>query len=548
MRRQKHLKNANKSQVILCVMLYLVLSYFFLYRQLIYNTLISNWDLQFHINRVVGLSNVWVSPINFISFSSIGTPVNIFYGWLTLYPVYIFYSLSNNMIFSYNLYLYLLTFITFLAAHFSFYSINKNNLQSITFSVTYTFGMYRAVCVFYRGAIGEVIGLAIYPLLFLVVYKILIENKNNWISLSLLFSLLLYSHIISSLIAIIFIVIFYCITMFSKSEHKIEITKTMIKAGFSSFLLSAAFLIPMIEQYIYKKINPPLEVNLKDRSLPIFNLVKGSFSLDLLSYSIGLIPICFIIYLLFYFRKMNITDRCIYIVSIVSLFLVTDLFPWQFLQRTPFNIIQFPWRLLGIATLLSCYLGSKYIFLQLNSALFKNIVLTLLILFSVFTNYTSINNLLNNSDSIFKNSPTLNNEAINNLKTNMFTFDYAPEGYEHYVDQLKNHEVRIDNAPVEYNKNINASGYIFELSANEGQLIYLPIFNYKGLHLTLNDKVIEIYDQTNVLVNVKASSGTNIIKVSYKYTQFAKFSFLVTIFWLVSLLFFKVKKSEIEAS
>lgn len=547
-KKTAYLQNKNKFifKVILFIALYLLLSYFYLYSQLKNGSLISNWDLQFHMNRFRGLSNVWTSPINFSTFNSTGIPVNIFYGWLTVYPIYFFYSISDNMIFSYNLYLYLLTVITFLVSHYSFYSIARNNISSSIFSITYTFSMYRAVCIFYRGAIGEVLGLTIYPVLFLLVYKIIVQNKNYWVSLSLVFSLLLYSHLISSLIAFFYIVLFYVIMLFSKSSFKIDSTKTLIKAGISTALLSAAYLIPMIEQIA--KINPPAEVNLKDRSLSIISTVNGAISLDFLSYSIGLIPIIFMILLLFYFKKMSTSDKCIYFVCILSLIMTTSIFPWQYFQKTPINTLQFPWRLFGIASLFACYLGCKYVVLALKSSLVKKVIFLLLIVFSVSTNYISINKFLKNEQSIFINNPTLTNEDVNNMSTTMFTFDYTPKNYEHYIDQVKNHEVRLGNKSIDHKKNITDSTYFVEVIANEEQVVSLPIYNYKGVCILLNGKFVETETKDNPLVNVKINSGKNIIKVSYKYTKISKISFFLSIVWLICLLILSLKKFLVSAN
>ena len=540
--RNKFLQNKNRyiAKIIFFIVLYLILSYFFLYGQLRTNSLISNWDLQFHMNRYRGLSNVWKSPINFTTFDSVGLPVNIFYGWLTVYPIYFFYSLSDNMIFSYNLYLYLLTVITFLSCHYSFYSISRNTISSSIFSITYTFSMYRAVCIFYRGAIGEVVGLTIYPVLFLLVYKIIVQNRNYWLSLSLVFSLLLYSHLISSLIAFCYIGLFYVIILFSKSTYKFDITKTMIKAAISTLILSAAYLIPMIEQIA--KINPPAEVNLKNRALSISNTLNGAISLDFLSYSIGLIPIIFLILLIFYFKKMKSSDKCIYFVCIISLIMTTSIFPWEYFQKTPISTLQFPWRLFGIVSLFSCYLGCKYIILPLKNSIVKIVIFIIVIVFSVLTNFISINKFLENKDSIFASNSTLTNENINEMSTTMFTFDYTPKNYEPYIGQIKNHEVTQGNKSINYKKNITDSNYVIEIISTKEQVVSLPIYNYKGVNILLNGKSAENEKKDNALLNVKIHSGLNIIDVSYKYTKIAKISFFISIFWIVFLIILTIKK------
>lgn len=67
--------------------------------------------------------------------------------------------------------------------------------------------------------------------------------------------------------------------MCSKNKFKLEITEIMIKAGLSTFLLFSAFIVPIIEQSLYHKINPPVDSILNDRSM----LLKEVFSFDLLT-------------------------------------------------------------------------------------------------------------------------------------------------------------------------------------------------------------------------------------------------------------------------
>ncbi|BDP59641.1 hypothetical protein EfmJHP38_05790 [Enterococcus faecium] len=62
-----------------------------------------NQDTYFHLSRIIGLDNVWSSPVNFNNFDHHGTMMNIFYPWLTLYPAFLFYKMMGNLVLSYNI-------------------------------------------------------------------------------------------------------------------------------------------------------------------------------------------------------------------------------------------------------------------------------------------------------------------------------------------------------------------------------------------------------------------------------------------------------------
>ncbi|MFT9214442.1 MAG: hypothetical protein ABF518_08470, partial [Liquorilactobacillus ghanensis] len=68
-------------------------------------------------------------------------------------------------------------------------------------------------------------------------------------------------------------------------------------------------------------------------------------------------------------RKMPLFYRWSWILLVLLVACTTTFFPWAYLQRTPIAIIQFPWRLLTIASLFLALNGSWLI-----AALFRSIV------------------------------------------------------------------------------------------------------------------------------------------------------------------------------
>ncbi|WP_260685254.1 hypothetical protein, partial [Enterococcus faecium] len=65
-------------------------------------------DLSFHLSRIKGLSSIFEGPINYTTFNNYGDGLNYFYPFLTIIPAVVFYGISNNLILSYVLYIWLL--------------------------------------------------------------------------------------------------------------------------------------------------------------------------------------------------------------------------------------------------------------------------------------------------------------------------------------------------------------------------------------------------------------------------------------------------------
>lgn len=71
-------------------------------------------DLSFHLSRIKGLSSIFEGPINYTTFNNYGDGLNYFYPFLTIIPAVVFYGISNNLILSYVLYIWLLNICTIL--------------------------------------------------------------------------------------------------------------------------------------------------------------------------------------------------------------------------------------------------------------------------------------------------------------------------------------------------------------------------------------------------------------------------------------------------
>ncbi|WP_262369529.1 hypothetical protein, partial [Enterococcus faecium] len=75
-------------------------------------------DLSFHLSRIKGLSSIFEGPINYTTFNNYGDGLNYFYPFLTIIPAVVFYGISNNLILSYVLYIWLLNICTILISFY----------------------------------------------------------------------------------------------------------------------------------------------------------------------------------------------------------------------------------------------------------------------------------------------------------------------------------------------------------------------------------------------------------------------------------------------
>ena len=238
---------------------------------------------------------------------------------------------------------------------------------------------------------------------------------------------------------------------------------------------------------------------------------------------------------------MSVNIRKIYIISIFSLILITNIFPWSLLQNTPLRIIQFPWRLLAIiVVLLSVY---SVVILD-NMRMLKVWGVVLVTIVSVTAVVVSEQNFISNEKSMYhiarsdKDIADPWDKLINSsnydkmLSINQtadtnkyFTYnDYNKKSARENDISIFNHEVSIGN----YRKSISnkdiESGYqevtykLRELPSDSGRLT-LPfvIYDKNNYKVYLSSKKIKFYENKYSQLQIYKNKNLKNIDVKVKY-------------------------------
>lgn len=323
---------------------------FFRNAHIIYTT----GDLSFHLSRIKGLASVFSGPVNFTIFNNYGSGVNYFYPYLTIFPAVIFYWITNNLVLSYVLYVWVLNICTILVIFHYGQKFLKRIDAAFLFSCLYTFYGYRTIDIYHRSAIAEAIALTIIPAVLYYAYEIIFEGKKSAVPLAISMSLLVYTHVLSTLMSsvIIGLLIVGCLLMKKITKRNItRLLSSMAQAVGMTIILSAYFWYPMIRQALYQEVNKPFKTELQSQALSIFDSFKGALNNDMTTYTMGIIGMASLILPLIIFKKFTGKEKIIYISAVISWFLSTTLFPWVIVQNTPVQLIQFPWRVLGFQVL-----------------------------------------------------------------------------------------------------------------------------------------------------------------------------------------------------
>ncbi|NTO45520.1 hypothetical protein HQ805_13215 [Enterococcus faecium] len=530
----------NKNQIIdIIFMLFLSFAYVIpLFMSMgIYHSV--NQDTYFHLSRIIGLDNVWSSPVNFNNFDHHGTMMNIFYPWLTLYPAFLFYKMMGNLVLSYNIYYFFITFLTMVVSYFSMKQIKNNRYISLLFSIIYTFSAYRAIDIFHRASLGEAVALTFLPLILMGCYEIYIRDYQKWYWLSIGMTLVVYTHLLSVAMVSVFIggTLFLSFYFW---DQKIARLLSLLKATVLTFFLSAGFLIPFIQQSRAQELKVPLGKELSGMapSDMLTHILNNNYN----NYTIGLFLFLGLIGAFIFIKKLTADDLFIFFLGVFVLFCSTNLFPWQLFNHTPVKSLQFVWRLNGFSSLFIAYTMSiviYYIFSTKNNS-WKIIVFTFL---ALILHLSGVSNSIHaNKDSLTLIAP----EDAVAIAENYNHTDYANKESIYHPDMINNDQYLLGNQEINPTTHFMSNKLTIELdnSNNKNTVLTTPIYRYKGQVASINGKLVQTKLSKFGTTELTIPPGINKVVITYQYTKLAIASRYLSIVTLILFLLYRFTFSK----
>lgn len=217
-------------------------------------------DLEFHLNRVEGikdslLAGIFPARMHHEILGGAGYPVSIFYGDVLLYFPAILRVLGWPVQSAYQMYIIMVNLLTCIIMYKVLRAIFKDKWVGVVGTFIYMMAPYRLECVFLRAAVGEYTALCFYPIIIYALYKIYADAERkvacDWIYLSIGFSGLILSHIISTFSAFLLTAIFCLLNL--RNTIKKEIFVKLVKAVVLTVCICAGFLVPFLN-YMFSGI------------------------------------------------------------------------------------------------------------------------------------------------------------------------------------------------------------------------------------------------------------------------------------------------------
>lgn len=493
-------------------------------------------DLHFHLDRMLGLSNIFDSPINFKTFYNSGQGINFFYPFLIYYPFYIIFSFVHSIWFSWYIYLFIITFITLSISFYSATSVSDSKIAGYLFAIIYTFSTYRSYNILIRFATGEILAMAFLPLIFAGAYQVFKGDYKKWPMLSIGMTLLVYSHLLSVFIATLLLTFYFFIFLIYADERKKRII-ALKNSVLSCTLMSLFQIVPLIEQMLFTKLSSPVTFPLNNQLFNFKQLIMVNLA-NQLDKQVGLVLFISVVVICIRFRYIEKMWRILFVISLCLLLVTTCLVNWEKFPLALLKVIQFPWRLNGFTTVFLSYLLA-IVLLKLKKYIYVSFIILAIFMntFSVmktckflaeepvkvaFRELSKRNDYYKLTHSVFV--PDYTNEISEGTKTNIMPDDPRWRVVQHEIylgKQLVNSEQSIYSA--------STATFQFTNSQNKKEIAYLPVYYYKGQKVYLDSQEVLSSLSGWSSTAVEVPPGTHILRVTYSYTLLAKLSFIISL-------------------
>ena len=410
------MKRKNLIQKLTLLIFFLLLALISTYPAFIGHTFRLTWDGQIHLIKFESVAdaikNKELPPIvNFMGYGNVGEVFNGMYPWLAGLVFIIPRALLSSPMHALFISFYLLNIVTILNTYLLVRKLSKNYYIRLIGIVLYQLNTYHLTLMYSRNALGEALAYTFLPLVMLGCYLIWNNEKLGILYLALGMGMIINSHMISSILAFLLIIIAEIYRIFTRKLSLKEI----------GYFISAGILtIPIMIFTVANIANISLQNRIATtwrgiNSIDMWESLKAMLQNDITEkstiFNIGII--CFILLsILLWIAVVSKVDGDwkMYILGAGVVYILTlNVIPLPTkLSQSPVGVIQFTGRLLSIVMLLliiGCVLFLKVNSDKINvksSSIFLFMIMSLLTVGSVRTYHNAMNNNMVNDSNYIK--------------------------------------------------------------------------------------------------------------------------------------------------
>lgn len=483
------------------------------------------WLFEFHKTLIMGqIPPRFVPDLSF----NFGYPLFNFVFPFPFYVAEIFHLIGFSLVDSIKALFFLTIPLSFLFMYLLLRQLSSK-LISLAGAIFYVYTPYRAVDLYIRGAIGEVVSFMLLPAVLLSIIK-LNNSKVRWIGIGAIsLASLVLSHNITAYMFLPFVILFFIFQYFLSKDKKTFLVKSILMV-FLGLLLSIYFWLPAAIESGLMKYDTVF--SFADHFPTISQLFTPYWGYggsvpgtgDGMSFFLGitniLLLILGIILTVLYWSKINKQLKLFIIWSFIcisiALFLMNyrSTFLWISLPLLPY--FQFPWRFLMLTTL-----ATPLLVVLLEQLKYKKTIIFTLIVLTLITSgsFFRPQDFLGRSDDYFLNRY---------IPTPVASKEYL-ETQEEYLRLPKNTDIRpsqnyplatIKNGEIEMIKRLNELDSLIEIYSEEGSVLDYNKYFFPGWVSLIDNKESQIVPGKPFgQISVNIPSGSHKVVIAFRETN-----------------------------
>ena len=474
-----------------------------------------------------------------------------FYPDLMLLP-FAALAILTGIPFAYDTMIFTYTFLCGLFMYQAVHTVFKNEKMAYLSAILYTFSAYHLFDWYNRGALGEAISFTFLPIVFLGLYEIAKGYYRRWYVLTIGYSLLVYTHLLSSFLTFITLVIVLLFHIRHLIKEPKRILFLLLAAGVTIPIV-ASYIFPMLEQMASNTFNYSSAVNITGQT----KLSLQQIGLGMLSglfypegeniAGTGILLIVLIVMRLFVKEKspgLKMADCCA-LIGVIYIIVMSFIFPWG---RLPLGFIQFPWRLYEFVVFFFSIAGAYYLISiiktrkQYIAASVGVLVLTLATIVVGNNNYVRWQTkALKDIPELFTGIPSVDNEYYLGGREYMPAKVPTYRMFNERKDSITSSRSGIYTANMERKNGITS----FDVTTSEPVTLELPLIYYKGYKAFVGENEVLLEESARGLIQISTDKSGK-AEVFYRGTIIQKVSWYVSLIStiLLCLFIFRYRKRE----
>lgn len=514
----------------------------------LYQPLCPGQDFFFHYRRLQALMDgMKTSPLliylDYNAIDGYGYFTKAFYPDFVLIPFALIGNLTN-LGFAYQFMVFTMTVLCGVFTYTTVNYIYKKPLAAAIAALLYTFCVYRLLDLYHRAALGETLTFTFIPIVFLGLYHIVKGDYKKWYILAIGFSLMILTHLISSVLMFFTLLIFLLICYKPLIKEPKRLLYLLV-AGITTLVITAYYLYPMLEQAITSTFyyeSRELMSKTQDSALPFHWIIWGMFTGIVIPAQafipgVGFLLTGAVALRLFVYRKssaLRSVDIGV-IIGLVYIIASSPLFPWSVFPFNKLNFIQMAWRLFEFTSFFFAVAGGYYLSLILKSnkrksaAVFTVVILSVLIMVNDAKSY-----------EMYRCGRPITQVAAFNNDYHLGGLEYIPSA----VPSIEYLHQRGDSIGTFYKETSitnfrrirGVTSFDINATGNTGsETLELPLIYYKGYVVKQdNEEIPPVGESKNGLVEILIDKPGH-ITVYYGGTPIQKLSWIITLLSIIGL-------------